>query len=405
MLRIGSIPLVGERTAKPAAAAFLLSSSAVANAVVPFEGAEIEVRAREPYVVVRFNGSKDAITAFSDGHKLVQQGLDLLSVLGTQDSVIRDADDEHLLLWSEPTGLVLRIVSTTLLKFAVGPITAIVRDKDGNVVPLEPSHPRHHIGFRYYRLAQTTDDLFDAYRNMYLAFEVLLSSQYPKTKAEREVDWLRRALSGASKTISLNGLGTKPGPDPVEAILDEVYRDARLPLFHAKEGWAYYAPQDSPDRRAAVSHALGILTHLVLRMAEGWCGARRMGGGVFFGWVYDNVRGQLASCSAYATNYDGPFDPTEVDLSHPRFQSALKLTCRIAPELQRGREPALLAAATGLDLSSINAIRRIEVATTDHPYIAQILEAPLELDNVARFEVVMHIRGTNLNRPRTLFRK
>jgi hypothetical protein len=39
--------------------------------------------------------------------------------------------------------------------------------------------PEHHIGFRFFRLAQVTDDLYDAYRNMYLAFEVLLSSRVP----------------------------------------------------------------------------------------------------------------------------------------------------------------------------------------------------------------------------------
>jgi hypothetical protein len=59
-----------------------------------------------------------------------------------------------------------------------------VRDKKGNVVSPVLSPPRHHIAFRFFRLAQTSDDLFDAYRNMYLAFEALLSTKHPKPAAE-----------------------------------------------------------------------------------------------------------------------------------------------------------------------------------------------------------------------------
>lgn len=55
---------------------------------------------------------------------------------------------------------------------------------------------QHHIGFRYYRLAQSTEDLYDGFRNMYLAFEVLLSSKYPKVRGEQEpLEFSRLAVS------------------------------------------------------------------------------------------------------------------------------------------------------------------------------------------------------------------
>jgi hypothetical protein len=402
--QIGSIPLVSAATTGSAGGAFLLSRPAKSSAVLQFDIAEIEVHASEPYAVVRFSGSQDVTSAFSNAHRLVQQGLDLLSILGTQDAVVLDAENEHILCWSEPKGVVVRIVSTTSLEFGVGPAKLELRDKDGNVVPPMPIHPQHHIAFRYYRLAQTTDDLFDAYRNMYLAFEVLLSTQKPKIKGEKEIDWLRRSLSAVSGDIPLAGLSAKPGTDIVETILDEIYQNARLPLFHAKEGGGYYIPQDSLAR-GPVSHALGILTQLVLRMADKLYSARRMSGGVFFGWVYNNVRTQLGSCTMYASDYDGPIDATERDLSHPRFKSALTIPCRIAPEFQRADEPALMATVIGDDLSSVKPIRRLEVATTEHPYLAQTLDVPLQLAAIVRFEVLMHIRGTNLSQPRSLFRK
>lgn len=140
-------------------------------------------------------------------------------------------------------------------------------------------------------------------------------------------------------------------------------------------------------------------------MAEAWFDARRAGGGVFFGWVYENAQRLLADSSAYASSYDGPFDATEQDLSHPRFQTATKLHSRVAPEFQRGREPAILSVANGPELSQVNPLRRVELVSAGTPLITNILEAPLELEGISRFEDLMYIRGINLNQPRSMFRK
>jgi len=363
------------------------------------------VRNGQPYVVARLAQALESTTAYSAGHKLIQEGLDLMSILGIHDAVIRDAEDEHLIWWSETAGKVLRAVSTTLLSFSVSPPPLRVLNKEGKEVSSTPSNPRHYIAFRFFRLAQTTDDLFDAYRNMYLAFEALLSSHHPKSDKEREIDWLRRALKSTSPVVRLAGLGVKPSGDIVETILETVYKDARLPLFHAKEGRPYFAPQDSSFDRRVVSHALGLLTQIVMNMAEVWYDVRRVGGGVFFGWVYENTRRLLAGASAYASSYDGPFDATEQDLTHPRFQTATKLTSRIAPEFQRGHEPAILSVASGQELSQINVLRRVELVSAGKLIIAHLLEAPLELDGISRFEDLMHIRGMNVRQPRTLFRE
>ncbi len=54
-------------------------------------------------------------------------------------------------------------------------------DADGNLVPPVPTPPlAWHESLRYFRLSQTTDDLFDAYRNAYLALESILSSIAPQ---------------------------------------------------------------------------------------------------------------------------------------------------------------------------------------------------------------------------------
>ena len=81
---------------------------------------------------------------------------------------------------------------------------------------------QHHIGFRYYRLAQSTEDLYDGFRNMYLAFEVLLSSKYPKARDEQEIEWLERGLREATESLSLGDVVPTDEPDPVAAILQRV---------------------------------------------------------------------------------------------------------------------------------------------------------------------------------------
>jgi methylamine utilization protein MauJ len=397
MVCVGSNP-------DPGGAAFLLASPPERDLVLPLDDGEIEIRRGVPYVVARFQPVQGATEAFSRGQALVQRALDMMSILGVSDAVIRDAEDEYLIWWSDARGLVLRAVSTTLVRLTVPSATVTRTDMERGQVGRGHRTPRYHVSFRYFRLAQTTEDLFDAYRNMYLAFEVLLSTQYPIAEGEREAHWLRRALQSASTSLRLDTLKVPASSDPIRSLINKIYRDARLPLFHAKQGRPHFAPQDPASRRV-VSDALATLTHIVLRMVEAWFGARRAGGGVFFGWLYENVQRIIANCRGYASSFDGVFDPAEQDISHPRFGSAAMLECRLAPELQRGREPAILSTALGEQLDNANPLRRVELVSGSTPVAAHLFEAPVDLEGVYQFEDLMHVRGMNTTQPRSLFRR
>lgn len=227
-----------------------------------------------PHVICRFSGATREEGAFAAGLERAQEALDILSVLGRGDLVTKDAEDEHLVWWQDAGRQSLSVVSTATFSVQVGSMEIAVRDAQGNTVPPIPVIPRHHIGFRFYRLAQASDDLYDAYRNMYLAFESLLSARYPKSRGQ-EIDWLRQSLSSASADLALKALVPASIPDPVRYFLDTVYQGARLPLFHAKDGRAYFAPSRSALDRAVVQEALSMLTQVVLRMADSWYSARR----------------------------------------------------------------------------------------------------------------------------------
>ena len=409
---LGTIPLVTEQDSAVCGAAFALISPAKANLKLPVQSAEIEIRQGQRDVVVRFRGAKDASDAFHEGHLLAQQGLDLASILGDLDTIIQDAEDEHVLWWTEPTGLVVRLVSTVTMQMGVGRVTVQVKDSGGNIVPPAPIHPRHHFGFRYYRLAQATDDLYDAYRNMYLAFEALLSNPYPKMKKgqanrknnERERDWLERGLKAADANLLLKNI-VPNAPDAVKAILGIIYDDARLPLFHAKKGEKVYTPHDSPSDRKVVSEALKILTQIVLRMAEKWFDARRVGGAVMLGWVYESVSKLLEEGKMLASEDDSPADPAENNLEHPRLKRALNLSTRVATELRRGSEPAVFGHISNAELHTLSVLRRVDIVTATKPLIMLKLESELTLGGIARLEVLMHVRALNLNQPKSLFRQ
>lgn len=148
---------------------------------------------KDPYVVCRFAGATSQVNAWMQGTELLQQALDLHSMLGGSDLQVKDTVDEYICWWKEGNKRVASLTSTATFSARVGNVQLVVRDAQGNVVPPVQVVPQHHIGFRFFRLAQVSDDLYDAFRNMYLAFESLLSTRHPKGR-EQEIQCKRAAI-------------------------------------------------------------------------------------------------------------------------------------------------------------------------------------------------------------------
>ena len=75
-----------------------------------------------------------------------------------------------------------------------------------------------------------------------MALECLVSETTPKGPSESELNWLKRALAGPlSAGIPSGVISTR--------TIDDIYRDGRLPTFHAKVGSAFYAP-NGPERQS-----------------------------------------------------------------------------------------------------------------------------------------------------------
>ena len=163
--------------------------------------------------------------------------------------------------------------------------TAEVRDAAGNLVtqPAPPPVPWHE-SFRYFRISQTTGDLFDAYRNLYLAVESLLSTIVPMRlnavgrPAEREGEWLRRALTQIHPaTVDLANYAVAGVANPVDAVFNDLYAGTRTQLFHSKAGRPILLPHTLSGRDSVLA-SLERLGRLYVDLARSALSLQRRGG-------------------------------------------------------------------------------------------------------------------------------
>jgi len=200
-------------------------------------------------------GTADYEMALEDAISAAQEALDLIAAQGGQALTIEGAETGHIVWWTETRGIVLRDTAIRDLGFSFS-ATAEVRDAAGNLVtqPAPPPVP-WHPSFRYFRISQTTGDLFDAYRNLYLAVESLLSTVVPIRlnaaggPAEGEGGWLRRALSQIHPTtVNLANYAVAGAANPVDAVYNDLYAGTRTQLFHSKAGRPILLPHTLSGR-------------------------------------------------------------------------------------------------------------------------------------------------------------
>ncbi len=343
--------------------AFLLSKPPEKELTLRYRDYQILAAPDTPFVICRFAGAVSLEDAFRTGSLVAQEALDILSMTGNADLITREADDEYLAWWCSEDGRTMAQVSTITLSVTLGHATVTVQDANGNVVPSTPVIPKHHIGFRFYRLSQVSDDLYDAYRNMYLAFESILSSQYPKSKG-LEINWLRQSLNAAASDLQLSNLIPVGVADPTGYLLAKIYDGARLPLFHAKDGKAYFAPVQSSINRQEVSTSLAILTQIVIRMAGKWFAARRLGGWVNLALLAEQNEKLQGATSALAGL---------IQKVPARFGCYLGLSVRkigeLFPKVLRLLDglngPNIAAAREGISTAA-ESLQAISAALTDH---------------------------------------
>lgn len=362
----------------------------------PFGNSLLMAFPASPYVVCRFSGATTAAETYKTGTLLTQQSLDMMAITGVADLMTHDAENEYIIWWKANGRRVVLLASTLQFGVKAGPAKITVTDAQGNVIPQPTVTPAYHTAFRFYRLSQCSDDLYDAYRNMYLAFESLLSSQFPKVQA-REKDWFLQSLTSASTALSLASLVPPGTTDPVAYIFDTVYQDNRNLVFHAKGGKPYFVPLSAADRKVVVQ-ALTLLRRIVLEMANKWFSARRISS-----WI--NVEYLLQQSAQLFQNLHFVFldDPSIKPNENPSGEAIAKgahFTAHYSDRWEGEVRHNVSATVSAFDLNGGGSLQAIYLVREGAPYAFYTPEAPINTHGFDECRILFTLRGRNLGMPK-----
>jgi hypothetical protein len=267
-----------------------------------------------------------------------------------------------------------------------------------------PPPPEWQESARYFRLSQLTDDLFDSFRNLYLALESILDHLAPQRTVppvEREGEWFRRALTEANKIVDLAGHAPRQAADPVNALYDELYLSTRNLVFHAKSTRAYLLPHSSPQRRA-VEETTRRAAYLYLALAEKVIHLRPPGSGWFAAAWRMQVDGLAPRLGIVVTNDPAPFSADDAAIN-PSGGDLVDLSVSRASQDDRPFEHAFLGVGPGTAIAKLRRVTRVGSTVDGEPLTAGIPEGAFSVSAVDRFEVLVVLRARNATEPKRDF--
>ena len=272
------LPLFSNRDGTPmqSGALLVLAGPSTKAAFVEVNGASVELHKDSRDLVVRLPTAISPADVLKEVVRIASAGLDLLAAEGGPFAVIGLRPETDLTWWKDGIGKVVRVAVHHRIALRVCASASVVDAAGNKAVESGPTQPRLHESFRYFRLSQCTDDLFDAFRNAYLAMESVLADIEPKRSREAESAWVRRAIATAQLQADLSGaIGCLPGDVPAR-FHDNVYKSVRCPLFHGKK--MGLDPASSPDRERVLCAYEVVIQCLVL-LASARYGFRTGGSG------------------------------------------------------------------------------------------------------------------------------
>jgi hypothetical protein len=206
-------------------------------------------------------------SAGSTTDQLIEQALpvaqDFLDHLAVQQQLsYRILGSEDCIIWERIGDRYKFEIRATLSVTTSASFNPRLVRPDGGVQPPQPSPPTPQAkAFRYYRFARSSEDLFEAYRYLYLSFENTLHDFFPKQKKlpgqkkQLDSDWLkdglRKAVAAYKLDLSAYAVG---GSDPVDKFYNDHYQLIRCATFHAKSNTLI--PGNPPDVKKVYDETL-----------------------------------------------------------------------------------------------------------------------------------------------------
>jgi len=351
-------------------------------------GVRVRLKAGSDVVVVAgLNDDLELSQLPVEGRDAANRALDLVTARSAGSYILRDPSAAAFCWRPTSTGPALRAcfeVQSTFTLTAGGPPGAY---------PVA-----WHESMRYFRMSQTTADLFDAFRNLYLALESVLSHIAPVRlrsngrPAEGEGEWTRRALAAANAALqghnaAMSLASYAPSPvsgDAVGDIYAELYSSVRTAIFHAKQGRVFALPQDQRDR-AQVEDALGRYASMYTDLAEVVFGARFLRSGL--------APAGFAAMATIVDNWEVGFS-NEMYADIEDFDTAAALRLHVLPtvrarELESPFRAAVLGSAPVSSKHLATEIRTLAARSAGEPVSVEPLSAELSFEGVAHMEILL----------------
>jgi hypothetical protein len=394
MAALGTVPIL-DNPALDCGLARALARRPTASATLTYKASRLQVSPESPFAICSFSATSSHTEAVQVGSVLLEEALDLLCMNNAEDIVTRDGADEYFVWWTEFGKKVIAFVDTGTSTFLA---SATLTTTGSAKAPAPPAD--HHPAFRFFRLSQVSEDLFDAFRSMYLAFELLLSSRYPKTKG-LEIEWLRSSLTAAAGDVLLTDLVPAGNPAPIDFVIATIYDNARLPLFHAKDGKTYFVPSHNEHDRAPVKAALTMLTLIVLRMANSWHGIQRPRTSLSSG-LRDALITRTFARAFFVASADAQFSD-EDPLSSPSITSGMRFPAHVSDMFEGQKRFNLSGSIDTAALGKLEYIEMLHVVDEDRPLTSSKFKVKLNFTGFDCFKTTQFFRIMGAGAPRTFY--
>ncbi len=389
----------GENRYRSAIALHLTRESTISR-VEKLQDWEFEVRHGSGYLVARKQDPLDRESLLRVGYEQAERFLDIISFELSSTVEIGAPGRSHLILYDREGKLVLERLATSDNPMSIG-LTITQLGPDGQPLPPPPTPPAKWIpALRFYRLSQASRNPHEAYRNLWLGFEALLSAAVPKGEKEKEGIWLRRALGQITRTLDL-AHEIPSGADPVDYLMERHYVGMRCNLFHAKIGALYTEPQMPTAQEAVDAYAeiVRIWRAIAIRVGE----LRFVGSGLitYAGYasqmaaIFSRVNFHATDDAALPTVTDVAISPNNHDIV--TFDSSRHMGV-VAPGRVENRGFIDVSSRPQLPL-----FRRITTSIGDRLYSIDHMSGGIDMDGVDHFEYRQMWRLLNTGVPRTYF--
>lgn len=291
---------------------------------------------------------------------------------------------DHLLWWRNPSGQArLRAVHLTFFAAPRFHATGRAVRADGTEAPPE-GPPPWHPSLRFYRRAHLTDDPIERFRHIYLAIENLLSEVCPKPSNEGEPAWLQRGLLQQGIDCSAVLPSAALTTDAVEHVVTLIYKQARLPAFHAKHGRYLLLPADTKaltDAAMACEVALRLLRAIAASVGQ------RLGGSFVHQHGFEMMTQRFAEGARIQFSADTRvFDPDDAAFSDPAHPVTELVPTTTTARFARFMQATLTAPTTPL--------ARVGLVADGAAVSASCYETVLDPVGFAEMEFVLGLQMT-----------